>query len=193
MEEQPAEEPAAEPVVEEQPAEEPVAEPVAEEVPAEEPIAEEPVETVEEAFKAGLAKLSAGDVFADKKLQEVFGRLDAEAVVYAAERVSGEGELANDDVIRVAANIDGEIKNVYVKNARLAYLDEAAVAAYLEDQHENGVAHNGVKLDPVAFTPAEAEEDNVPAEPVEEAEPVETTDVPAEEPAQEKEAEPVAD
>ncbi len=171
-----AEEPVAEePVVEEPVAEEPVAEePVAEEPVAEEPVVEEPVadeptieepvveepaveEPVEEAFKAGLVYITEGDVFEDEKLKEKAGTIEKEAIVFATARVTGEGELAKGDIIRIAANVDGQIKTLYVKYARLSFLTDDQTAAYAKAKHEDGIEYRDTYLDPVEFTAVVAE------------------------------------
>ena len=184
-EETPAEEPDTEDEPTETPAEEPAPSEegtLAEEdgsgeepVPAEE--TEEPAdeEPEVEAFVPGLAYLSAGEVFEDKKLNESFGKTASRAVVYATDRITGEGELTGNDVIRVAVNIDGQIKTLYVKNSRLTYLSEAETEKYLDEKHEEGIAYQDAKLDPVKMAAAETPAD-------EEAAPEET---PAVEPAPE--------
>ena len=184
-------EPAAEPVVTEEG--EPEGDAVPEETgtePAEDvtPVVEpEPVPEVEEveeeteAFKAGLAYLSSGEVFEDKQLQKAYGTVNSKAVVYATDRITGEGELSGSDVIRISANIEGQEKTLYVKNGRLTYLSEDETAAYNDEKHEEGIACRGTKLDPVSFTPAEKPEPEV--EPTEEPVPTEPTgEEPTEEP-----------
>ncbi|MBR3495075.1 MAG: SH3 domain-containing protein, partial [Clostridia bacterium] len=133
-------------------------EPAAEESEEEEnPSDEEPAEevteeeAVEDAFVAGLAKLTAGDVFADEHLKNKAGSVDQEAVVYATDRVT-------DDVIRIIANVDGEATALFVKGSRLTYLDADQTAAYQNDEHAEGIDYRGIKLDPIAFTAAVAEE-----------------------------------
>ena len=184
-------EPAAEPVATEEG--EPEGDAVPEETgtePAEDvtPVVEpEPVPEVEEveeeteAFKAGLAYLSSGEVFEDKQLQKAYGTVNSKAVVYATDRITGEGELSGSDVIRISANIEGQEKTLYVKNGRLTYLSEDETAAYNDEKHEEGIACRGTKLDPVSFTPAEKPEPEV--EPTEEPVPTEPTgEEPTEEP-----------
>ena len=135
-----------------------------------------PVENAENAFEAGLAKLSAGDVYADKKLKEAAGKLNEEAIVCAIARVTGDGELAANDVIRFAVNIDGEIKTLYVKNARLDYLNADETAAYKNKKHEDGVEYGDVKLEAASFTAAAVEEpEETSSESVVEEEAVEET------------------
>ena len=184
-------EPAAEPVVTEDG--EPEGDAVPEETgtqPAEDvtPVVEpEPVPEVEEveeeteAFKAGLAYLSSGEVFEDKQLQKAYGTVNSKAVVYATDRITGEGELSGSDVIRISANIEGQEKALYVKNGRLTYLSEDETADYNDEKHEEGIACRGTKLDPVSFTPAAKPETE--AEPTEEPVPTEPTgEEPTEEP-----------
>ena len=184
-------EPAQEPVVTEEG--EPEGDAVPEETgtePAEDvtPVVEpEPVPEVEEveeeteAFKAGLAYLSSGEVFEDKQLQKAYGTVNSKAVVYATDRITGEGELSGSDVIRISANIEGQEKTLYVKNGRLTYLSEDETAAYNDEKHEEGIACRGTKLDPVSFTPAEKPEPEV--EPTEEPVPTEPAgEEPTEEP-----------
>jgi len=151
-----AEEPAGdEPAADEPAGDEPAAEePAADEPAGDEPAAEEPAA---DAFVAGLAKLSAGDVFADEKLKETFGKVNSEAIVFAVARVDGEGELTKDDIIRIALNINGEIKTLYVKNGRLVYLNEEATVAYQKDNHNDGIEYRNVKLDAVNFVPVNVE------------------------------------
>ena len=179
-----ADEPAAdEPEADEPEADEPEAdEPEADEPEADEPEADEPAadeteneEPAEEAFEAGLATLSAGELFADKWLRETAGTLNGGAVVYAAARASGEGELSGKDAIRVVANVGGSAETFYVPYARLTMLTEAQAAAYSEADHEDGILYGGAALDPVDFTAAVTEE---PAAEETEAEPE------AEEPAE---------
>ncbi len=180
-------EPAAEPVVTEEG--EPEGDVVPEETgtePAEavtpvvepEPVPEvEEVEEETEAFKAGLAYLSSGEVFEDKQLQKAYGTVNSKAVVYATDRITGEGELSGSDVIRISANIEGQEKTLYVKNGRLTYLSEDETADYNDEKHEEGIACRGTKLDPVSFTPAEKPESEV--DPTEEPVPTEPTEEPA--------------
>ncbi|MBR2824439.1 MAG: leucine-rich repeat protein [Clostridia bacterium] len=134
----------------------PTAEAVVEEVVEE--VIEEPVveDVIEDAFVAGLATLTPGDVFADEYPNKKAGTVDEKAVVFAEARVSGEGELSDGDIIRIVANVNGEAAKLYVKNDRLSYLSEDEVNAYKAG--EEAVDYEGIKLDAVAFTSAEAEE-----------------------------------
>ena len=129
----------------------------------EEPVAEEEQSvdenaSVEDAFVASLATLSVGDVFADEKLKDKAGFVKKEAVVYAIARVSGEGELLKNDVIRIIANVDGQATTLYVKNGRLNYLNEEQIAAYMNDKHDECISFRGVKLDALLFESAVIEE-----------------------------------
>ena len=169
-EEQDAEEPASDPE-EEQDDEEPASDPEEEqdeEESASDPEEEQDGEESEEAFKTGLVYLIEGSVFADEKLKETAGIVNKKAVVYAAARVTGEGALAKGDVIKVAANVEGEIHTYYVKAVRLTWLTDDEAAAYGKAQHSEGIEYNSVKLDPVNFTAAveettdSQEEDGVP-------------------------------
>ena len=184
-------EPAAEPVVTEEGVpegdvvpEETGTEPAEDVTPVVEPEPVPEVEEVEEeteAFKAGLAYLSSGEVFEDKQLQKAYGTVNSKAVVYATDRITGEGELSGNDVIRISANIEGQEKTLYVKNGRLTYLSEDETADYNDEKHEEGIACRGTKLDPVSFTPAVKPETEV--EPTEEPVPTEPTgEEPTEEP-----------
>ena len=160
-------EPAAEvdpaPEEEQAPAEEPAAEEPAEleEEEAAAPAAEESLEeeavAAEDAFVAGLAYLSAGTVFADAQLAEEIGSVVQEAIIFANARVTGEGELADNDVIEIVANIENQLKTLYVKNERLTYLDEAQAADDQAKEHAEAIDYLGTKLDAVAFTSVEEE------------------------------------
>ena len=171
-----AEQPAVEEIPEQAAA--PVTEPEVETETA--PAAEEPAEPVEDpaaepvVFVPGLAKLSAGAVFADAELKETAGTVNAEAIVFAVERIAGEGELTADDVIGITANVGGECKTLYVNNGRLTYLNEEETAAYQNEKHDDGVDFRYVKLDAADFTAAveEAAEEEPAEEVTEEAEPV---------------------
>ena len=125
--------------------------PGAEEIPAAEP------------FAAGPATLSAGKVFTDRNLKKAAGTVDEEIVVYAAERITGEGELKDGDVIRIIANIDGQAATLYVKNERLAYLSDEETAAYRNGNHE-GIEYENIKLEPAVFTAEAGEEEAEAAE-----------------------------
>ena len=72
--------------------------------------------------------------------------VDEEAIVFAEARVSGEGELSGNDVIRIALNVDGEIKTAYVKNDRLTYLSEDEAAEDQGRNHQNGIAYHGLSI-----------------------------------------------
>ena len=179
IEEQPEEE-TADPVVEEVQEEEqeettaPAVKEVQEE--AEVPATDE----AEEAFVAGLAYLSVGKVFADKQLTDEIGSVDQEAVVFANARMTGEGELANDDIIEIIANIENQLKTLYVKNERLTYLDEVQADDYQTAEHVEGIDYLGTKLDAIVFSSAEMETESEPAETsatVEEIVPEETVEV----------------
>ena len=159
-----------------------------EQVPAEDTVTEEPVEEVkeettapvaeevqeeaevpaaddaEETFVAGLAYLSSGKVFADKQLTDEIGSVDQKAIVYANARMTGEGELANDDIIEIIANIENQLKTLYVKNERLTYFDEVQAGDYQTAEHTEGIDYLGTKLDAIAFTSAEMETESEPAE-----------------------------
>ena len=148
--EAPAEQPEVPAEQPEEPAEEPATEAGAEEPePAEEPVVD--------AFVAGLAKLTAGAVYSDKWQKEEAGTVTADAIVYAIERVTGEGELAGNHIIRIAANVNGQAKVFFVKNNRLSYLNADQTAVYQNAKHDNGIDYMTVKLDPIAFETAVAE------------------------------------
>jgi len=188
IEEQPEKE-IADPVVEEEQEEITVVpEEEQEQAPAEAPVTEEPVEEeqeettalaaeevqeeaevpatddVGEAFVAGLAYLSAGKVFADKQLTDEIGSVDQEAVVFANARMSGEGDLASDDIIEIIVNIENQLKTLYVKNERLTYLDEVQANDHQTAEHAEGIDYLGTKLDAIVFTSAEMETESETAE-----------------------------
>ena len=134
----------------------------------------------EEAFVAGLAYLSVGMVFADKQLTDEIGSVNQEAVVYANARMTGEDELANDDIIEIITNIENQLKTLYVKNERLTYLDEVQADDYQTAEHAEGIDYLGTKLDAIAFTSAEMETESETFETsatVEEIVPEETVEV----------------
>ena len=159
--------------------EQPAAEENAEEAVEEEIVEEAVEEAAAKTFAAGLAKLSAGDVYLDEKLNEVFGTVNQTAVVYAIAQITGESELSKDDVIRIIANINGEIKTLYVQNGRLTYLNSDEAEAYQNEKHDDGIDYRNVMLDPADFTAAAAE---AAVEEIVEAQPRETV---AEEPVKE--------
>ncbi len=154
-----------------------------------EPVEPEEGEPEEPTFMAGLATLTAGNLFADKWFREPAGMLNSSAVVYAVARASGEGELSSQDAIQVVANIDGAAKSFCVQFARLTWLTEEQAAAYTSAEHENGILYGDAMLDPVDYTAvAEEADEEIAIEDwiVEEPEAVQLTEEPA---AEELEAE----
>ena len=146
----------AEPVEQSETPAEQIEELAADEVAEEELVQAEAL--VEDAFVAGLAKLTAGYVYSDKWQKEEAGTVIVDAIVYAIERVTGEGELTGNHVIRIAANIKGQAKVFFVKNNRLAYLNADQTAAYQNAKHDDGIDYKTVKLDPVSFEATAVEE-----------------------------------
>ena len=170
--------PEGDPVAEEVPEE-----PEEEATPAEEPVPVPPADEPEEetdVFKAGLAYLSAGEVFEDKQLKNAAGTISGQAVVYATDRVTGEGEISGNDVIRIAANIDGQVATLYVKNARLSYLTGEETEEFLDKKHEDSIAYRDAKLDPVSFVAVEKPATDEESEETPTATDSDTDEVPAE-------------
>ncbi len=112
----------------------------------------EPEETAAvDIFHTGLARLSAGDVYADAPCKAAAGQVTKEAVVFVTERISGDGRLDRKDVVRIALNAEGEIRSFYVRAGRLAYLTEDENQRYSAGQHANAAEYGGVKLEQASF------------------------------------------
>ncbi len=158
----------------------------------EEQPAKEPKEATEEeapaeaayVFVPGLAKLTAGTVFADNKCKTELGAVKAEAVVYALERVTGEGDLSGKDIIKITLNMEGAAVEAYVKAARLTMLDDAQAEAYENAQHADAIDYRGTVLDPAAFEAAVAETEEEPADDQQEEEAEPTKEQPEEQPTE---------